>query len=78
MNSKTERNLFVFGERIWLVGIAVGLVCTVYFLIQKDTHSGLFFFGFFILAALQYLIRKRQRKKHEEYLKQKEEQKKNS
>lgn len=78
MNSKTERNLFIFNERLWMVGAAIGIICTIYFLIQKDTHSAFFFFGFFILSAVQYLVRKRQRKKQEAYLKNKQEQQKKS
>ena len=66
MNSNTQSKLFIFLERMWLVGVAIGLITCVYFLIQKDNDSALFFFGFFILSSIIYLMRKRQRKRHEE------------
>jgi uncharacterized membrane protein YfcA len=72
MSSKLQNNLFIIIERLWLVGALLGVACTVYFLIQKDNDSALFFFGFFILAALLYILRKGQRKKQEAFLKSKE------
>lgn len=68
MNSNTQTKLFIFLERLWLVGVAIGLISCVYFLTQKDNDSALFFFGFFILSSIIYLMRKRQRKRHEGYL----------
>lgn len=55
-------------ERVWLVGVLIGIAGVVYFLIQKDNDSALYFFGFFILSSVLYLLRKRQRKRHESYL----------
>jgi len=66
MNSNSQIKIFIFLERLWLIGVAVGIVTCVYFLIQKDNDSALFFFGFFILSSLIYLMRKRQRKRHQE------------
>ena len=66
MNSNNQTKLFIFLERMWLVGVAVGLITCVYFLVEKDNDSALFFFGFFILSSIIYLMRKRQRKRHEE------------
>lgn len=66
MNSNSQIKIFIFLERLWLIGVAVGIVTCVYFLIQKDSDSALFFFGFFILSSLIYLMRKRQRKRHQE------------
>lgn len=71
MKSSTQSKLFIFLERLWLVGVAIGLISCVYFLVQKDNDSALFFFGFFILSSLIYLMRKRQRTRHEIYLKNK-------
>jgi len=68
MNPNTQHKLFIILERLWLVGVAIGLISCVYFLIQKDNDSALFFFGFFILSSIIYLMRKRQRKRHEGYL----------
>jgi len=72
MSSKIQNNLFIIIERMWLVGAICGIVLTIYFLIQKDNDSALFFFGFFILAALLYALRKGQRKRQETYLRNKE------
>jgi uncharacterized membrane protein YfcA len=71
MGSNIQNNLFIIIERLWLVGAAFGIIATVYFLIQKDNDSALFFLGFFILASLLYILRKGQRKKQEAYLKNK-------
>ena len=72
MGSKFQNNLFILIERMWLIGALLGVIFTVYFLITKDNDSALFFFGFFILAALLYVLRKGQRKKQEAFLKNKE------
>lgn len=71
MKPDYQNNLFIFIERLWLVGAILAVACTVYFLIQKDNDSALFFLGFFILASLLYILRKGQRKKQEAYLKNK-------
>lgn len=71
MKPDYQNNLFIFIERLWLVGAIFAVACTVYFLIQKDNDSALFFLGFFILASLLYILRKGQRKKQEAYLKNK-------
>ncbi len=65
MNSNTQQKIFLVLERIWLVGVAIGLIGCVYFLINKDNDSALFFFGFFILSSIIYLMRKRQRQRFE-------------
>jgi len=75
MGSDYRNNLFIIIERLWLFGALCGAAFTVYFLIQKDNDSALFFFGFFILSALLYILRKSQRKKQETYLKNKKENK---
>jgi uncharacterized membrane protein YfcA len=72
MGSNIQNNLFIIIERMWLVGAIFGIIFTVYFLIQKDNDSALFFFGFFILAALLYILRKGQRKKQEVFLRDKD------
>ncbi|MBA3665966.1 MAG: hypothetical protein H0W61_17445 [Bacteroidetes bacterium] len=72
MKPDYQNNLFIFIERLWLVGAIFAVGCCIYFLIQKDNDSALFFFGFFILASLLYILRKGQRKKQEAYLKNKE------
>jgi uncharacterized membrane protein YfcA len=68
MNSDFQIKLFKLMERVWLVGVLIGIAGVVYFLIQKDNESALYFFGFFILSSVLYLLRKRQRKRHESYL----------
>jgi hypothetical protein len=75
MKPDYQNNLFIIIERLWLAGALLAVLCTVYFLIQKDNDSALFFFGFFILASLLYILRKGQRKKQEAYLKNKEDKK---
>jgi uncharacterized membrane protein YfcA len=65
MNSNTQQKIFLVLERIWLIGVATGLIGCVYFLINKDNDSALFFFGFFILSSIIYLMRKRQRQRFE-------------
>ena len=65
MNSNTQQKIFLVLERIWLIGVAIGLIGCVYFLINKDNDSALFFFGFFILSSIIYLMRKRQRQRFE-------------
>ncbi len=65
MNSNTQQKIFLVLERIWLVGVAIGLTGCVYFLINNDNDSALFFFGFFILSSIIYLMRKRQRQRFE-------------
>jgi uncharacterized membrane protein YfcA len=57
-------------ERVWLVGVVLGIAGVIYFLITKDNDSALYFFGFFILSSVLYLLRKKQRKRHESYLEQ--------
>jgi uncharacterized membrane protein YfcA len=76
MSSDFQSKTFIFLERLWLFGVIVAICLVVYFLINKDNDSALFFFGFFILAALIYLMRKRQRVKHQAFLKHKEEEQK--
>ncbi len=78
MNSDFQNKTFIFLERLWLVGVVLGIILVIYFLIMKDNDSAVFFFGFFILASIIYLMRKRQRKKHEAYLKHQAEQKTNN
>jgi len=68
MNSDFQIKLFKLMERVWLVGVLIGIAGVVYFLIQKDNDSALYFFSFFILSSVLYLLRKRQRKRHESYL----------
>ncbi len=68
MNSDFRIKLFKLMERVWLVGVLIGIAGVVYFLIQKDNDSALYFFGFFILSSVLYLLRKKQRKRHESYL----------
>lgn len=68
MNSDFQIKLFKLMERVWLVGVLIGIAGVVYFLIQKDNDSALYFFGFFILSSVLYLLRKKQRKRHESYL----------
>ncbi len=70
MNSNTQIKLFKLMERVWLVGVVLGIAGVVYFLITKDNDSALYFFGFFILSSVLYLLRKKQRKRHESYLEQ--------
>jgi uncharacterized membrane protein YfcA len=65
MDYNTQTKLFIFMERLWLVGALIGVLCTIYFLIIKDNDSALYFFAFFILASICYLMRKRQRIKHQ-------------
>lgn len=76
MNPKTQTATFIFLERLWLTGAILGMLCVIYFLINKDNDSAVFFLGFFILSSVIYLMRKRQRKKHTAYLEQQEAQKK--
>lgn len=73
MASEPKNNLFIIIERMWLVGAALGVLLTVYFLIIRDNDSALFFFAFFILSSVLYLARKSQRKKQDAYLKNKNE-----
>ena len=63
MSPDTQLRIFKFLEKLWLVAAAVGVAFTVYFLINKDNDSALFFLGFFILSALLFILRKRQRVK---------------
>ncbi|MCA0429413.1 MAG: hypothetical protein LCH32_02810 [Bacteroidetes bacterium] len=70
MNSNTQIKLFKLMERVWLVGVVLGIAGVIYFLITKDNDSALYFFGFFILSSVLYLLRKKQRKRHESYLEQ--------
>lgn len=62
---KTQLKIFIFLERLWLSAAALGVVCTIYFLIMKDNDSALFFLGFFILSGLLYILRKRQRSNYQ-------------
>lgn len=68
MTDQFQNRIFVFLERLWLVAAILGILCVVFFLIQKDNDSALFFFGFFILSAILYLMRKRQRKRHDKHI----------
>jgi len=77
MNSKFQSKTFIFLERLWLIGAIIGIACVIYFLINKDNDSALFFLGFFILSALIYLMRKRQRTRHEAYVNYKEQERRN-
>jgi uncharacterized membrane protein YfcA len=65
MSPESQLRIFKFLEKLWLVAAAVGVGFTVFFLINKDNDSALFFFGFFILSGLLYILRKRQRVKFE-------------
>jgi uncharacterized membrane protein YfcA len=60
--------LFKFMEKLWLVGAGIGVVSCIYFLIQKDNDSALFFFGFFIISGTAFFVRRSQRIKQEKYL----------
>lgn len=71
-NNNAQNKIFLFLERLWLGGIAVGIGGVIYFLIIKDNDSALFFFGFFILSSIIYLMRRRQSKRHQAYLDHKE------
>lgn len=77
MNSKFQSKTFIFLERLWLIGAIIGVACVIYFLINKDNDSALFFLGFFILSSLIYLMRKRQRTRHEAYVNYKEQERRN-
>lgn len=68
MNSDFQIKLFKLMERVWLIGVLIGIAGVVFFLIKKDNDSALYFFGFFILSSVLYLLRKKQRKRHESYL----------
>lgn len=76
MNDNVQNKTFLFLERLWLAGIAIGIGGVIYFLIIKDNDSALFFFGFFILSSVIYLMRRRQSKKHKAYLEHKAQEKK--
>lgn len=76
MASEPKNNLFIIIERMWLVGAAIGVLLTIYFLIIRDNDSALFFFAFFILSSVLYLARKSQRKRQDAYLKSRNENKK--
>ncbi len=65
-----QDNLFKLLEKMWLVGAGIGVVCTVYFLILKDSDSALFFFMFFILSSVIFILRRKQRIRQQESLKQ--------
>lgn len=71
MNPELQKKMFLLAERMWLVGIAIGVIGAIIFLIMRDNDSALYFFGFFILSAVLYMLRKSQRKKHEAYLESK-------
>ncbi len=49
-------------EIIWLITAIGCAIITVYFLINKDTDSALYFVFVFIIAAIMYLLRRYQRK----------------
>ena len=53
---------------MWLVGAALGILLTIYFIIIKDSDSALFFFAFAILSCVVYYVRRTQSKKHQAYL----------
>jgi LPXTG-motif cell wall-anchored protein len=61
MDPRTQYRILLFGERLWLAGAILGVICVVYFILQGDNDSALFFLGFFVLSGLLYLLRKRQR-----------------
>lgn len=71
MNEQNQLRAFRLLERLWLIGIIIGIAGVVYFLVMKDNDSALYFFGFFILASVIYLMRRRQSKRHREYLESK-------
>jgi hypothetical protein len=73
MSSDTQRKIFIFLERLWLVSAALGILLTVYFLIMKDNDSALFFLLFFVLSGVLYILRKRQRVRYDKYLQGKNE-----
>ncbi|MGE0568862.1 MAG: hypothetical protein AB7O73_13030 [Bacteroidia bacterium] len=60
--------MFKFLEKLWMVGAGIGIVSCVFFLIQKDNDSALFFFGFFIISGTAYFVRRSQRIKQEKHL----------
>jgi uncharacterized membrane protein YfcA len=66
--------LFSFIEKLWILGIIIGIVGCVSFLILKDNDSALFFFGFFIISCVSYYMRRYQRKKEEKTQEQLKEQ----
>jgi uncharacterized membrane protein YfcA len=57
--------LFSIIEKMWMLGMAIGIGACIYFLIKRDNDSALFFFGFFIIAGASYYMRRYQRKKEE-------------
>jgi LPXTG-motif cell wall-anchored protein len=61
MDPKTQYRVFLYGERLWLAGVIIGVAGVVYFILAGDNDSALFFLGFFVLSGLLYLLRKRQR-----------------
>lgn len=61
-----NKKIFKALEYLWLVTAAFAVGATVYFIIQKDTDSALYFFFVFLIGAAMYLVRRYQRKKQEE------------
>lgn len=61
MDHNTQHRILLWGERLWLLGAAIGVVCVIYFILTGDNDSALFFLGFFIISGLFYILRKRQR-----------------
>jgi LPXTG-motif cell wall-anchored protein len=66
MDPKTQYRILLFGERLWLAGAVLAIICVIYFILTRDNDSALFFLGFFILSGLLYLLRKRQRTRMKE------------
>lgn len=52
-------------EIIWLLTAIACAIISVYFLINKDTDSALYFVFVFIIAGIMYLLRKHQRNTQE-------------
>lgn len=67
--------LFKILELAWLITALVSAAITAYFLINKDTDSGLFFLFVFLIASIMYFLRRYQRKRQESYFKYQNEQK---
>lgn len=65
MNNNTQHRVFIFLERLWLCAAIMGIILTIYFLVQRDNDSALFFLAFFILCGLFFVLRRRQRIRHQ-------------
>ena len=62
--SDNQHRIFLILERLWLFAAVMGATLTVFYIIQGDNDSALFFLGFFVLSGLFYLLRRRQRIRH--------------